>query len=164
MLAGFEATRKRGWPASERQVGAQLSRLAPNLRAIGISVEKERFGHERTRLIHLTKVKMSETSSASSACPQAAATQSVVADNGEDTPAGKDETRIVRQNSKPRAVADKAVKADKEKLQPSQSDCRVNPRLEKLGEMWRRVRAIPNPAGAQYRKFHGEKERGKNEG
>ena len=159
MLAGPEATRKRGWPASERQVGAQLSRLAPNLRAIGISVEKERFGHERTRLIHLTKVKMSEASSASSACPQGAATQSVFADNGEDTPAGKDETRIVRQSSKLRAVADKAVKADKEKPQPSQSDCRVHPRLEELGKMWRRVKAIPSPDGVQYRNNHDDKGR-----
>lgn len=162
MLAGFEATRKRGWPASERQVGAQLSRLAPNLRAIGISVEKERSGHERTRLIHLTKVKMSETSSASSACPQAAATQGAVADNGADNPTGKDEPRIVRQNSKLRAAADKAVKAvkaDKEKPQPSKSDSKVHSRLEELGKMWRRVKVIPNPAGVKHRNNHNDKGR-----
>ncbi len=117
-LAGLELIRRRGWPATERQLGVQLSRLAPNLRAVGIYVEKERSGHARTRLIHLKKVEVAETSSA---CPHSTGTENV------GNPAGKTD------------------KADKTKPQPAQSDARAHARLEELGKMWRGVKPIKQP-------------------
>ncbi|TSA01620.1 MAG: hypothetical protein D4R81_05910 [Nitrospiraceae bacterium] len=134
-LASLELIRRRGWPATERQLGVQLARLAPNLRAVGIYIEKERSGHTRTRLIHLKKVTAAETSSA---CPHSTATEGVGTDNGEDNHADK---------------------ADKKKPSPAQTDCRVHPRLEELGKMWRRVKAIPNPDGVKHQNNHNDKGR-----
>lgn len=140
-LASPELTRRRGWPMSERQLGAQLARLAPNFRAVGLIIEKTREGHSRTRTITLRKSAIEGTLSGSSACPQVLAVQGVVADNGADNLTRK-ETQIVRQNSKLRAVADKAVKADKEKPPSAEGDSRVHPRLKELKNAYRPAKPI----------------------
>lgn len=82
-IAGPEATRKRGWPTTERQLGAQLSRLAPNLRAVGIAVERERSGHERTRLLHLKTLQMEKPLSAPSASSSHMIQSEELADNAD---------------------------------------------------------------------------------
>jgi hypothetical protein len=54
-IASFEVTRRRGWPVTPRQLANQLTRLAPNLRSVGITVRKERTGHAGTRKICLER-------------------------------------------------------------------------------------------------------------
>ena len=44
-----------GTPRSSSNVSGLLARLEPNLRLIGISVRRERVGHESVRIIHITK-------------------------------------------------------------------------------------------------------------
>ena len=51
--AGDTAQRRRDWPKSARALGAILSRLAPNLRAIGVDITRDRGSGER--LIHIRK-------------------------------------------------------------------------------------------------------------
>ncbi len=50
-LAGPEAARSRGWPATPRGLGGVLRRIAPALRAQGMEITFTRAGHERTRVI-----------------------------------------------------------------------------------------------------------------
>jgi hypothetical protein len=52
--AGYDAPRSRGWPASPRGLAGIVRRLAPALRASGFSVEFDRGGHDRQRIIRLT--------------------------------------------------------------------------------------------------------------
>lgn len=52
-LAGVEATRHRGWPATPRGLAGILRRLAPSLTEAGIMVEFDRAGHDRQRIIRI---------------------------------------------------------------------------------------------------------------
>jgi hypothetical protein len=49
-IAGESATRRRGWPGNATSLSRELARIAPNLRSVGIEVEKRRESHGR-RLI-----------------------------------------------------------------------------------------------------------------
>jgi hypothetical protein len=53
MIAGTEATRRRGWPATPRGLSGILRRLSPALADAGIVVEFQREGHDRRRLIRI---------------------------------------------------------------------------------------------------------------
>ncbi|HEY5275435.1 MAG TPA: hypothetical protein VIK38_02675, partial [Coriobacteriia bacterium] len=49
-IVGELATRRRGWPGNATSLSRELARIAPNLRSVGIEVEKRRESHGR-RLI-----------------------------------------------------------------------------------------------------------------
>ncbi len=49
-IVGESATRRRGWPGNATSLSRELARIAPNLRSVGIEVEKRRESHGR-RLI-----------------------------------------------------------------------------------------------------------------
>ncbi len=49
-IVGESAARRRGWPGSATSLSRELARIAPNLRSVGIEVEKRRESHGR-RLI-----------------------------------------------------------------------------------------------------------------
>jgi hypothetical protein len=50
-LAGESATRRKGWPASATSLSRELARISPNLRAVGIEVEKRREAHGRRLVV-----------------------------------------------------------------------------------------------------------------
>lgn len=129
-FAGPDATRKRGWPITANELGAELSRLAPNLRAVGIVFERDRSGHERTRLIHLKTLQSEEPSSASSCHKSQRAIQA-------DNAAYKKARGLVSRNVRNRAVLGMADNAD-DRNAPS-GFCSP---LQKLSEMWRRAKPI----------------------
>jgi len=52
-LAGTEAIRHRGWPATPRGLAGILRRLAPSLAEAGIVVGFDRAGHDRQRIIRI---------------------------------------------------------------------------------------------------------------
>jgi len=54
-IVGEAATRRRGWPGNATSLSRELSRIAPNLRSVGIDVEKRRESHGR-RLIAISAV------------------------------------------------------------------------------------------------------------
>ena len=62
MIAGTEATRRRGWPATPRGLAGILRRLAPALAEVGIVVEFARTGHDRQRIIRIHLVDQLEAS------------------------------------------------------------------------------------------------------
>lgn len=49
-IVGEPATRRKGWPGNATSLSRELARIAPNLRSVGIEVEKRRESHGR-RLI-----------------------------------------------------------------------------------------------------------------
>ena len=49
-IVGESATRRKGWPGNATTLLRELARIAPNLRSVGIDVEKRRESHGR-RLI-----------------------------------------------------------------------------------------------------------------
>ena len=49
-IVGESATRRKGWPGNATSLSRELARIAPNLRAVGIEVEKRRESQGR-RLI-----------------------------------------------------------------------------------------------------------------
>jgi hypothetical protein len=49
-IVGESATRRKGWPGNATSLSRELARIAPNLRSVGIDVEKRRESHGR-RLI-----------------------------------------------------------------------------------------------------------------
>nr|MBA3778907.1 hypothetical protein [Chloroflexota bacterium] len=49
-IVGESATRRKGWPGNATSLSRELARIAPNLRSVGIEVEKRRESHGR-RLI-----------------------------------------------------------------------------------------------------------------
>ncbi len=49
-IVGEAATRRKGWPGNATSLSRELARIAPNLRSVGIEVEKRRESHGR-RLI-----------------------------------------------------------------------------------------------------------------
>src|SRR5207249_2953760 len=55
ILAGPEATRQRGWPATPRGLAGILRRLASSLAEGGIVVEFDRAGHDGQRIIGINK-------------------------------------------------------------------------------------------------------------
>lgn len=65
-IAGDSVTRRKDWPADPRALSQELARLAPNLRAIGIGVERKSTGKQR--LIFLTGPQ-SSVSSVSAVAP-----------------------------------------------------------------------------------------------
>jgi len=54
-IVGESAARRRGWPGSATSLSRELARIAPNLRSVGIEVEKRRESHGR-RLIAIRLV------------------------------------------------------------------------------------------------------------
>jgi hypothetical protein len=54
-IVGESATRRRGWPGNATSLSRELARIAPNLRSVGIEVEKRRESHGR-RLIAIRTV------------------------------------------------------------------------------------------------------------
>ncbi len=46
-IVGESATRRKGWPGSATSLSRELARIAPNLRSVGIEVEKRRESHGR---------------------------------------------------------------------------------------------------------------------
>ena len=51
-----DATRKlKQWPHTPNEIGAQVRRLTPPLRAIGVQIETDRVGHDRRRVISITR-------------------------------------------------------------------------------------------------------------
>jgi hypothetical protein len=46
-IVGETATRRRGWPGNATSLSRELARIAPNLRSVGIEVEKRRESHGR---------------------------------------------------------------------------------------------------------------------
>jgi hypothetical protein len=54
-IAGETATRRRGWPGNATSLSRELARIAPNLRSVGIEVEKRRESHGR-RVIAIRRV------------------------------------------------------------------------------------------------------------
>ena len=54
-IVGESATRRKGWPGNATSLSRELARIAPNLRSVGIEVEKRRESHGR-RLIAIRTV------------------------------------------------------------------------------------------------------------
>ena len=54
-LVGEHVRRGRQWPASARGLSGQLTRLAPALRRIGITIEHSRQGHAGARTLHVVR-------------------------------------------------------------------------------------------------------------
>ena len=54
-IVGESATRRKGWPGNATALSRELARIAPNLRSVGIEVEKRRESHGR-RLISIRMV------------------------------------------------------------------------------------------------------------
>jgi hypothetical protein len=54
-IVGEPATRRRGWPGNATSLSRELARIAPNLRSVGIEVEKRRGSHGR-RLIAIRMI------------------------------------------------------------------------------------------------------------
>jgi 5-methylcytosine-specific restriction endonuclease McrA len=54
-IVGESATRRKGWPGNATSLSRGLARIAPNLRSVGIDVEKRRESHGR-RLIAIRPV------------------------------------------------------------------------------------------------------------
>jgi len=52
-IVGEKGTRSKRWPEDARALSARLSRIAPNLRKIGIEIERTRVGKGRDRMITL---------------------------------------------------------------------------------------------------------------
>ena len=53
-MVGESATRRKGWPGNATSLSRELARIAPNLRSVGIEVEKRRESHGR-RLIAIRR-------------------------------------------------------------------------------------------------------------
>ena len=54
-LVDDQIRRLRNWPKSGRAVSNALRRITPNLRAVGIIVDREREGHDRERIIEISR-------------------------------------------------------------------------------------------------------------
>jgi hypothetical protein len=50
-IVGESATRHRGWPGNATSLSRELARIAPNLRSVGIEVEKRRESHGRRLIV-----------------------------------------------------------------------------------------------------------------
>ncbi|MHB8459092.1 MAG: bifunctional DNA primase/polymerase [Candidatus Limnocylindrales bacterium] len=81
-IVGESATRRKGWPGNATSLSRELARIAPNLRSVGIEVEKRRESHGR-RLIAIRTVP--ET-------PSHASPPSPAPDVGDATPPDGDAT------------------------------------------------------------------------
>ena len=81
-IVGESATRRKGWPGNPTSLSRELARIAPNLRSVGIEVEKRREAHGR-RLIAIRMVH--ET-------PSPASPPSLAPDAGDATPPDGDAT------------------------------------------------------------------------
>ncbi len=49
-LAGDAVTRRKTWPSTPQSLGGELRRIAPNLRAAGVSVDFERIAGGKRRI------------------------------------------------------------------------------------------------------------------
>jgi len=54
-LASDHVRRSRQWPTSARGLSGQLTRLAPALRRVGITITSDREGHTGRRLLHIRR-------------------------------------------------------------------------------------------------------------
>jgi len=52
-IVGETVTRRKGWPGNATSLSRELARIAPNLRSVGVEIEKRRESHGR-RLIAMT--------------------------------------------------------------------------------------------------------------
>lgn len=50
-IVGESATRRKGWPGNATSLSRELARIAPNLRSVGIEVEKRRESHGRRLIV-----------------------------------------------------------------------------------------------------------------
>jgi hypothetical protein len=83
-IVGEAATRRRGWPGNATSLSRELARIAPNLRSVGIEVDKRRESHGR-RVIAI-RIIPETPSPASSSSPASGA--------GDATAAGGDGTSL----------------------------------------------------------------------
>jgi hypothetical protein len=65
-IVGESATRRKGWPGNATALSRELARIAPNLRSVGIEVEKRRESHGRLIAIRMVPETASPVSPASS--------------------------------------------------------------------------------------------------
>lgn len=57
-LVGDHVRHSRHWPQNARGLSGQLTRLAPALRRVGVTMSSDREGHTGRRLLHLCKVEV----------------------------------------------------------------------------------------------------------
>lgn len=76
--AGDDVARAKGWPGTSQLLSGRVSRAAPFLRGLGITIDRVKIGRSRTRVIRITVDSAGEResrgnpSSASSASPEEA--------------------------------------------------------------------------------------------
>jgi hypothetical protein len=51
-----EVRKQRGWPKQPHTLAGRIRRLAPALRRLGVSIEFDRSGHDRTRMIRVRQL------------------------------------------------------------------------------------------------------------
>jgi hypothetical protein len=81
-IVGESATRRKGWPGNATALSRELARIAPNLRSVGIEVEKRRESHGR-RLIAIRMIP--ETPSPASPPSPASGTGDATSPEGDGT-------------------------------------------------------------------------------
>jgi len=69
-IVGEEQAKSRNWPRAANTLSNRLTRVAPSLRKIGITIDKDKEGHKRHRIIKLTyNQSPADTGKPSSASP-----------------------------------------------------------------------------------------------
>jgi hypothetical protein len=104
-IVGEEQAKSRNWPRAANTLSNRLTRVAPSLRKIGITIDKDKEGHKRHRIIKLTyNQSPADTGKPSSASPaepdksnKSASGNGSDADNAADHEAGAGDA-IVRTN------------------------------------------------------------------
>jgi hypothetical protein len=85
-IVGESATRRKGWPGNATSLSRELARIAPNLRSVGIEVERRRESHGR-RLIAI-RIAPETPSPASPPSPASGAGDATSAEGDETAPSG----------------------------------------------------------------------------
>jgi Bifunctional DNA primase/polymerase, N-terminal/Primase C terminal 1 (PriCT-1) len=116
-IVGESATRRKGWPGNATSLSRELARIAPNLRSVGIEVEKRRESHGR-RLIAIRMTP--ETPSPASPPSPAPATGDATSPEGDGT--GLWDERSVTED---RARGDEGDAGDAPLPTPSPADVNV---------------------------------------
>jgi hypothetical protein len=86
-IVGEAATRRRGWPGNATSLSRELARIAPNLRSVGIEVEKRRESHGRLIAIR-TVLETPSPASPPSPAPGAGDARSLGGDGTEPSDGG----------------------------------------------------------------------------
>ena len=116
-IVGESATRRRGWPGNATSLSRELARIAPNLRSVGIEVEKRRESHGR-RLIAIRMIP--ETPSPASPSSSTLGAGDATSPEGDET--GPSGAAGVTED---RARGDTGDAGDAPVPTPSQADCDV---------------------------------------